>query len=57
MDCELRDYGLRKELKEAAMKWEIEHPEISEWLPNERIYNAFVAGAEFFLKEYCYKAG
>ena len=47
---------LRRELYDAAREWEEEHPEISEQKLDERVYNAFIAGAEYFLKEYCKKA-
>ena len=47
---------LRRELYEAAREWEEKCPEIIGWDNDVRVYHAFIAGAEYFLKEYCKKA-
>jgi hypothetical protein len=48
---------LRRELYEAAREWEEEHrEEIINGKIDDLEYEFFIAGAEYFLKEYCKKA-
>lgn len=48
---------LRRELYEAAVEWEEERrEEIMNGEIKNLEYEAFIAGAEYFLKEYCKKA-